>query len=317
MTGEELGMEEEADYGLTPRQEAQYETIEWISENFGKWGQGSDAEGAHYVAESPFAEEGLVCSNCVFFEGGRGCEVVDGDIDPNGICKLWIIRNELIQGAEPQMESEQELIQEPEMEEENMIEIRWATDQTEKRSIAFSNLEFRMDTDSNRFMGYAAMWDSPSEPLPWTEFVRRGAFSKTINDGADVRLLINHEGVPLARTKSGTMTLVEDERGLWVEADLDPANPMAATVISAMKRGDMTQMSFAFETIKDSWSDDRRTRELREVRLFDVSIVTYPAYEQTVAAIRSRIDTDSATVSTKPIALRKAQIDLAIRRAAR
>lgn len=205
------------------------------------------------------------------------------------------------------------------MEESNdapTAEVRWATEQREKREIAYTNLEVRMEGDSPRFMGYAAMWDSPSEPLPWTEFVRQGAFAKTINDGADVRLLVNHEGVPLARTKSGTMRLVEDERGLWVEADLDPANPLAAGVISAMRRGDLSQMSFAFETIKDSWSDDRRTRELREVRLYDVSIVTYPAYEQTIANIRSRIDTESVTVATTPLALRKAQIDLARRRAA-
>ena len=313
----QLPMEEtEDDNGLNPRQQAQYETLEYIAETFGKWNQSSDADGAHYMEESPFVEEVLVCSNCVFYERGRGCEIVSGDIAPEAICKLWIIRTDLIQGETPTMETEPVTEEEVEVE-SNGIEIRWATEQHEKRSIAFSNLELRMDGDSNRFMGYAAMWDSPSEPLPWTEFVRRGAFSKTINDGADVRLLVNHEGVPLARTKSGTMTLREDERGLWVDAELDPSNPLAATVISAMKRGDMTQMSFAFETIKDSWSDDRRTRELREVRLFDVSIVTYPAYEQTVATIRSRIDTESVIVTPKPIALRKAQIDLARRRAAR
>lgn len=214
---------------------------------------------------------------------------------------------DLIEGAEQPM---------AEVIEETPVEVRWATEQREKREIAYTNLEVRMEADSPRFMGYAAMWDSPSEPLPWTEFVRQGAFSKTINDGADVRLLVNHEGVPLARTKSGTMSIREDDRGLWVEADLDPANPLAAGVISALRRGDMTQMSFAFETIKDSWSDDRRTRELREVRLYDVSIVTYPAYEQTIANIRSRINTEGVTVPTTPLALRKAQISLARRRAA-
>lgn len=196
------------------------------------------------------------------------------------------------------------------------VEVRWATEVRERRSIAFTNLEVRMDGEGNTFTGYAAMWDSPSEPLPWTEFVRRGAFSKTINDGADVRFLVNHEGVPLARTKSGTMRLTEDERGLWVEADLDPANPLAATIISAIKRGDMTQMSFAFETVKDAWAMDRSTRELKEVRLFDVSVVTYPAYEQTVANIRSRIDTTTDTVAVTPISLRKRQLELAKRRAA-
>ena len=314
---EERNMDEEQD--LSAHQSSLYEAYEWIAESFGKFDQGIGAQGAHYVAESPFAEDGLVCSNCVFFEGGRACEVVDGDIAPEGICKLWIIKADLVDGEaeaeeEPMSESE-DMIDETDVE-SNGIEVRWATEQVEKRQIAYTNLELRMEGEEPRFMGYAAMWDSPSEPLPWTEFVRRGAFSKTINDGADVRLLVNHEGVPLARTKSGTMTLTEDERGLWVEADLDPANPLAAGVISAIRRGDMTQMSFAFETIKDSWSDDRRTRELREVRLYDVSIVTYPAYEQTIANIRSRINTEGVTVPTTPLALRKAQISLARRRAA-
>jgi HK97 family phage prohead protease len=139
--------------------------------------------------------------------------------------------------------------------------------------------------------------------------VKRGAFSKTLNDGADVRLLIDHEGVPLARTKSGTLKLSEDDRGLLVEAQLDPANPDAARVMSAMKRGDLSQMSFAFRTIKDSWSNDRKTRELREVQLFDVSIVTFPAYEQTVAELRKEV-TPVTVANTSGVRLRKSQIEL-------
>jgi HK97 family phage prohead protease len=146
--------------------------------------------------------------------------------------------------------------------------------------------------------------------MPFTEFVRRGAFTKTLNDGADVRLLIDHEGVPLARTKSGTLMLEEDERGLRVEAQLDPNNPDAARVISAMKRGDISQMSFAFRTIKDSWSNDRAVRELKEVQLYDVSVVTFPAYEETVAELRKA--NEIATVDNRStILLRKNQIAIA------
>jgi HK97 family phage prohead protease len=155
------------------------------------------------------------------------------------------------------------------------------------------------------------VFDSPSEPLPWTEFVRRGAFTKTIKDGADVRLLIDHEGVPLARTRSGTLSLYEDEVGLRIEASLDENNPDAAKVMSALRRGDLSQMSFAFQTVKDSWSDDKRTRELKEVRLYDVSVVTYPAYEETVAELRNRNNTQADTVTdVAPILLRKRQIQL-------
>lgn len=193
------------------------------------------------------------------------------------------------------------------------VEVRhagWVTSGNEARSIAYTNLELRALDDGNTLVGYAAVFDSPSEPMPYTEYVRRGAFSKTLNDGADVRLLIDHEGVPLARTKSGTLSLEEDERGLRVEAELDPENPDAARVLSAMRRGDLSQMSFAFKTVKDSYSEDRSVRELKEVKLFDVSIVTFPAYEDTVAELRTRNETATVTVASN-ILIRKNQVLIA------
>jgi len=190
-------------------------------------------------------------------------------------------------------------------------EFRWCVrdDEAQQRSFAFTNLAVRKQGDGNRLMGYAAVFDSPSEPMPFIEYVRRGAFTKTLNDGADVRLLVDHEGVPLARTKSGTLTLSEDDTGLMVEAELDPANPDAQRVLSAMSRGDLSQMSFAFRTIKDSWSPDRSVRELREVQLFDVSVVTFPAYEETSAELRTA--QTSGTLPTVATALRQAQLRIA------
>jgi HK97 family phage prohead protease len=186
----------------------------------------------------------------------------------------------------------------------------WLPVHNENRSVAYSNLELRANSDGSTLTGYAAVFDSPSEPLPWTEFVKRGAFTKTLKDGADVRLLIDHEGIPLARTKSGTLSLIEDERGLFVEADLDPSNPDAARVISAMRRGDMNQMSFAFRTIKDAWAKDRSTRDLKEVQLYDVSIVTFPAYEETVAELRSRKEIGTVDTASS-LLLRKNQLAIA------
>lgn len=196
------------------------------------------------------------------------------------------------------------------------VETRWCVTGADEKRIAYTTLDLREAQNGTTLYGYAAVFDSPSEPMPFIEYVKRGAFTKTIKDGADVRLLIDHEGVPLARTKSGTLRLKEDERGLAVEADLDPMNPDAARIISAMRRGDLSQMSFAFRTIKDAWSDDRNVRELREVQLFDVSVVTFPAYEQTVAEIRSRLLQNGQTepmLADKSTALsvRKAQLALA------
>lgn len=189
--------------------------------------------------------------------------------------------------------------------------VEWiaVNDNMSRRSIAYTNIECRAGGDGNTLIGYAAMFDRPSHDLGgFVEYVAPGAFRKTLKDKADVRLLVDHEGAPLARTKSGTMRLSEDERGLRVEADLDPSNPVAAGVISALRRGDMNQMSFAFRTVKDEWSKDRATRTLKEVRLFDVSVVTFPAYEDTIAEVRGIIDTPEESDTLR---LRRRQIQIA------
>jgi HK97 family phage prohead protease len=221
--------------------------------------------------------------------------------------------------ATEEVEEEEEVVASDmeESDESASVRNRWVVTTNNKRSIAYSNLEIRAEGEGSTLVGYAAVFDSPSEPLPWTEFVRRGAFAKTINDGADVRLLVDHEGVPLARTKSGTLRIKEDDKGLRVEADLDEANPDAARVMSALRRGDVSQMSFAFEPVKDSWSGDKKTRELKEVKLYDVSVVTYPAYEETMVQLRNAQanNTNTTTVKQSSLALRRAQI--AIQRTSR
>lgn len=78
---------------LTPRQKEMVDGYVEVEELFGPFDQGIGPDGAHYVAESPFGNEGLLCQNCVFYRGPRGCGIVSGDIDPNGICKLWVIPN--------------------------------------------------------------------------------------------------------------------------------------------------------------------------------------------------------------------------------
>lgn len=131
--------------------------------------------------------------------------------------------------------------------------------------------------------GYAAVFDSESHG----EVVRRTAFNKTLADGADVRFLINHEGLPLARTKSGTMRLSVDNVGLRMEIDsLDTTSPMVQSLLSAIKRGDLDQMSFAFMAVRDNYTADG-VRELTEVKLVDVSAVTYPWYEATSVGMKS------------------------------
>ena len=243
--------------------------------------------------------EGAMCSACCHYEDREEpyCHKWDATVAADYYCDAFM-----------PMAKEAEVTMEEEMTDEMN---HWVVAEKEDRSIVYSNLEVRASADGKTLTVYAAVFDSPSEPLPWTEYVRRGAFTKTINDGADVRLLIDHEGIPLARTKSGTLTLEEDDYGLRIAAELDDANPDAARVISALRRGDLSQMSFAFQTVKDSWNSDRSTRELKEVRLHDVSVVTYPAYEETLAEVRTRNSTASVILPTVlPITLRKRQIEI-------
>lgn len=149
-----------------------------------------------------------------------------------------------------------------------------------------ADLEIRSTASGFHLRGYAARFDSPSNG----EVVRSTAFNKTLAERDDVRLLINHDGVPLARTKSGTLTLAVDKVGLAVDApELDPTNPDVQRLASAMARQDIDQMSFAFvdHTPADQRYDGDGLRNLRETQLFDTSVVTFPWYEDTQAEMNS------------------------------
>lgn len=103
MNGEEqsqMGMgekpEDDEDAELSPRQRVMYEFFELIAKKMGKWEQDAGPEGAHYVEKHPFGDQGMKCINCSFFQGGNRCEIVTGEIAPEAICKLWIIREDLV-----------------------------------------------------------------------------------------------------------------------------------------------------------------------------------------------------------------------------
>ena len=91
-------MDDENLNGLKTRQLEMYKMFEEISAKMGKWNMGNGADGAHYVEESPFIAEGMICGNCAFYKGGQVCDIVEGDglISPLAICKLWVIRESLI-----------------------------------------------------------------------------------------------------------------------------------------------------------------------------------------------------------------------------
>jgi HK97 family phage prohead protease len=129
--------------------------------------------------------------------------------------------------------------------------------------------------------------------------VDRSAFTETLKRKPDVHLLINHEGLPLARTKSGTLRLSSDSVGLHVLADLDRSDPDVQRLEVKMGRGDMDEMSFAFRTVRHEWNADESERRLLELNLDkgDVSVVNFGASPHTSAGIRSASDVLAAITS--------------------
>ena len=168
--------------------------------------------------------------------------------------------------------------------------IKRMSDNKETRYFELRAEPVQQDGDDLIFTGYASVFNSPYSVADargvYDEIVSPGAFTKTLNENDDVKFLINHDGIPLARTKSGTLELREDEHGLFVKANLDNSNPKVAEISSALQRGDLSEMSFGFYPIKDDFSEDGETRTLKELRLLDVSVVTWPANPATLANIR-------------------------------
>jgi HK97 family phage prohead protease len=165
------------------------------------------------------------------------------------------------------------------------------------------DFEIRADGDKMTFSGYAAVFNSDSEPLPFTERIAPGAFKRTLQARNDVKLLWNHDsGEVLASTRSGTMRLFEDSKGLRVEADLAPTT-RGKDLSILMQRGDVNKMSFGFNVQSDSWSPDGNVRTLESVRLIEVSVVTFPAYTSSVAQVRSIADVEVDKLSDALLAL--------------
>lgn len=166
----------------------------------------------------------------------------------------------------------------------------------ERRFRTFPLEEIRVagTDDEPVITGYAAVFDAWSEDLGgFREIIRPGAFKKTISDGADIRSLFNHDtNIILGRTTSETLRLAEDTQGLEVEIKPPATQTVRDLVITPMKRGDLNQASFGFKTIKDQWGteDEEDRRELLEVKLYEVSPVTFPAYPQTSLKARSVIE---------------------------
>ncbi len=146
-------------------------------------------------------------------------------------------------------------------------------------------------------VGYASVYGSLSEDLGgFRERVARGAVDKSLRDRADVRALVNHDpNLILGRVRNGTLTLSSDETGLLSKIQL-PNTSYGRDLWESVARGDVSEMSFAFQAEDEDWADEDdpddpdqriRVRTLKGAQLLDVSAVVYPAYESTSVHISS------------------------------
>lgn len=152
----------------------------------------------------------------------------------------------------------------------------------------WNSFELRKADDGSAVLnGYAVVWDELSSVLygQFRERVERGAFAGSLT--TNTYALWNHNtDIVLGSTKAGTLQLDEDARGLRVEIAM-PAT--RADLTEAVARGDVDQMSFAFDALEDSWekaADGLLIRTLRKAELYEVSPVPFPAYPQTTIAKR-------------------------------
>lgn len=177
--------------------------------------------------------------------------------------------------------------------------------ETRRLSLADAGVQVRADGDAAgaRFSGYASVFNSRTaigNPLRWGfyEEIAPGAFTKTLAEG-DARMLIDHDSYyVVSRSSAGTLALAEDARGLAVDSALDPELSYVRDLTANLRNGNVSGMSFGFYVIKDEWNQEDveiegadpvqvDVRVIREVRLIEVSAVTFPAYPDTEAEVKA------------------------------
>jgi HK97 family phage prohead protease len=295
---------------LTDRQEAMVEEYISIANDYGPFDQGSGPNGAHYASGdlNPFKQDGLVCGHCRFYQPGTEaegrCAIVAGPIDPNGICKLWVIEAEEIGVPLTEVPLAAPVVEDPMQmnsltvdsteDRSEMDDVAEVIDLKEKEIRSVPIGEFRLaeaGADGQRtFTGYASIWNSASAGPPFEEKIAPNAFKRSLSRAAAgqkiIAFLFGHDETrALATTASGRLILTEDATGLRVEAKLDPADPDAAKVISMLTHESAAAgMSFGFQKVQDAWDGNNRT--IKEANLFEVSILAAggqtPAYPATL-----------------------------------
>lgn len=318
MDNEQTRSLDEIAYPVTIRQRAHYEALESVVELCGKFGPGTDGEGSHYSAVSPFASEGLVCSNCVFYEGARGCELVDNGtegIDPAGVCKLWIIPDALVTAADEPMAEQVDA---------QPVAARsfHRTDNLLRALADPGAAQFSTSTDGNTLFGHFAIfneWTRIESAYEGTfmERIAPGAFTGTFADrGESIRVLYDHGKDPSVGNKPlGVPTILsEDQRGAFYQVELfDTA--YVNELRPALEAGQLGA-SFRFSVIDETWTtpsiatahnpERLEERTITKVALYEFGPVTFPAYESATAGLRSSTDDFMQALTDPAFAVRLA-----------
>jgi HK97 family phage prohead protease len=213
--------------------------------------------------------EGRACGNCTFFDESdvRGdqarCTRWDEYVSGGYYCNAWQAN-----------------------ERTNMADVEY-------RNFDADITELRLSPEGNgmTFGGYAWKYDSPSLPLPFTERIAPGAFTRSLKSRAEIRAYVNHDDtLLLGSRRAGTLRIDDRAEGGYVEIDL-PDTTWGRDIRELVHRGDIGAqgnggMSFGFSTVKDDWSDDGTERTLLEAKLWEVSVVTgTSAYMSSTAAM--------------------------------
>lgn len=303
---------------MTARQRALADKLHKIADTFGPWDGGIGANGAHYIpaADNAWVDDGLACARCAFYRGGGGCEIVGQQVEPEGVCRFWIV-------PDPDAPAEDM----PAMDDEDMGEdapppaVAIPSDEAApmdtdalrvERALSPGRVEWRESgagPDYRTVVGYAAVWDSMSEDLGgFREVIKRGAFADALASGDEVRFVLGHDmDTVMARTSNGSLELVEDEVGLrmWARIALD--DPDAQRLDAKLRSGAMSQMSFAFTMPADGkgekwdYSGGVPVRSVERVQMiYEVSAVGSPAYTATAIAARAGILEDAISSGRLP-----------------
>ncbi|MGE7881687.1 HK97 family phage prohead protease [Bacillus sp. NPDC094077] len=160
----------------------------------------------------------------------------------------------------------------------------------ETRTFDITKLNTREATGEQPSMitGYAAVFNSKTSIGGWfDEIIAPGAFARALSENGDIRALFNHNwDNVLGRTKSGTLRLEEDEKGLKFEVEL-PNTSTGRDLTESMSRGDINQCSFGFWVTGEEWdyNVEPAVRTVKEVELYEISVVSIPAYDDTEASL--------------------------------